>query len=68
MAPIVVLEEGLGQHLGGDILAGGAVQDLDLLALADPLGDLLQGDIAALFGVVELPASASIALDHPDHV
>src|SRR2546425_3195292 len=51
----LVLEDDLGQGHGGEVFARRRVDDGDLLARADHLFDLLEGQVPTLFGVVEVP-------------
>ena len=60
-----LLENDLGEHLSGDIGAGAVVDDFDVLADANPLRQLIERDIAALLGVVEL--AALVAFDQSVH-
>ena len=46
------------------VLLGLVVDDLDVLSLANHSGDLFQGDIAALVGIIEF--AIPVAFDHPD--
>jgi hypothetical protein len=62
-APLV--EDDLGEGLRGHVAAGGIVDHSHRLTLAYPARDLLERDVAALLGVVEL--AAFVALDEPDH-
>ena len=61
----LVLEDDLGERHRGQVLAGGHVDDRDLLARADQLFELLEGDVAALLRVVEL--AVRVPLDHVRH-
>src|SRR5690606_21465539 len=54
-----------GQGLGGHVLPAGIVENLNLLSLAHPGRQLLERNVAALLGVVEL--AAFIAFDDAYH-
>jgi hypothetical protein len=62
-APALV-EDDLGQRLSGDVGAGGVVHHPNLLAAPDPLRQLVERDVTALFGVVKLPALVSLDQAH----
>jgi len=55
----------LGQGLGSDVIRSLVVDHPNLLARANPTRQLVQGDISALLGVVEL--SAAVAFDESNH-
>ena len=59
------VEDHLGEGLGGHVEAGGVVHHPHLLPGANPGRQLLERDVAALLGVVEL--ATLVALDQPDH-
>src|SRR6185295_3645460 len=63
LAPLV--EDDLGQRLGRHVGARRVVDDAHLLPLPHPGRDLVEADVPALLGVVEL--TAFVALDQPDH-
>src|SRR6185295_14304841 len=58
---LLFLEDDLRQGDGGEVVLGAVVDDLHLGALLDHLGDLVERDVPALDGVVELPVR--VALD-----
>src|SRR5206468_5308290 len=54
-APVaLVLQDDLGERHGREVFARGHVDDRDLLARANQLFELLEGDVATLLRVVEL--------------
>jgi hypothetical protein len=64
-ASALVLENDLRERDRGEVLARAGVHHGDLAAGADHLLDLLEGDVAALLGVVEL--AVGVALDDVRH-
>jgi hypothetical protein len=58
---LLFLEDDLRQRDRGEVVLGAVVDDLHLGALLDHLGDLVERDVPALHGVVELPVR--VALD-----
>jgi hypothetical protein len=49
------VEDDLAESDVGDVLAGVAIDDADVVALTEQIGDDLEGDVPARVGVVELP-------------
>src|SRR2546430_17147392 len=60
-ALLLLLEDDLRQRHGGEIFLAAVVDDLHLGATLDHVGDLVEGDVAALHRVVEL--AVRVALD-----
>ena len=62
---LALLEDDYRQSLRRDVGRALVVDDLDLLAVTDPGGELFQRDVAALLGVVQL--ATAVPLDKSDH-
>ena len=55
LALLLLLDDDLGQHRAGDVLAGLGVMSDEIAALLDQLGEIVERDIAARRRVVEPP-------------
>ena len=64
ISALLLLVDDLRERHFGEVVLGAIVEDLDLLAIADQLGDPVEGDVLAVAGVIEL--AIRIALDHPN--